>query len=353
MTAQERWDAIVVGAGALGCATAYWLATRGATRVLVLEQYAFGHPHGASEDHSRIIRHAYHDLAYAELTQAAYDGWAALEERSGLALVVRTGGLDLAAATGPGTDELARYRASLEHTGHEYADLDAAEIRRRWPQWQIDDDTIGLFQADGGLLDIRRAAATHAALARADGVEIRTHSPVRSVLPSGESVEVTVPGETLIADRVVLCTASWTGRLLEPLDAALPLTLSQEQVCYFATPNVREFAPDRFPIWLWHGDPQLYYGFPSTARWRSGGPRHEWSLRDARNSRGRARPDRDRTGARLPRHASAPSARPAADESHLRVRHAAGPKLRPRPASWAPADHDRHRRGGTPRSSPT
>lgn len=32
-------------------------------------------------------------------------------------------------------------------------------------------------------------------------------------------------------------------------------------MCYFATPHVRDFAPGRFPVWLWHGDP-LFYGFP-------------------------------------------------------------------------------------------
>jgi sarcosine oxidase len=32
-------------------------------------------------------------------------------------------------------------------------------------------------------------------------------------------------------------------------------------VSYFATPNVRDFTPDRFPMWIWHGE-HLFYGFP-------------------------------------------------------------------------------------------
>ena len=40
------------------------------------------------------------------------------------------------------------------------------------------------------------------------------------------------------------------------------ITLSQEQVSYFATPNVRDFTPGRFPVWMWHGEPP-YYGFPA------------------------------------------------------------------------------------------
>jgi sarcosine oxidase len=39
------------------------------------------------------------------------------------------------------------------------------------------------------------------------------------------------------------------------------LTLSQEQVAYFAAPRQAEFTPDRFPIWIHHGD-EVHYGFP-------------------------------------------------------------------------------------------
>jgi sarcosine oxidase len=39
------------------------------------------------------------------------------------------------------------------------------------------------------------------------------------------------------------------------------LTVTQEQVTYFATPHLRQFAPDRFPIWIWRA-PEEFYGFP-------------------------------------------------------------------------------------------
>ncbi len=61
----ETCSHVVVGAGALGSAAAYRLARQGAERVVVLEQYEIGHSHGASEDHSRIIRHAYHSPVYS------------------------------------------------------------------------------------------------------------------------------------------------------------------------------------------------------------------------------------------------------------------------------------------------
>jgi sarcosine oxidase len=39
------------------------------------------------------------------------------------------------------------------------------------------------------------------------------------------------------------------------------ITLSHEQVSYFAPAKVRPFAPDRFPIWVYHGE-EIWYGFP-------------------------------------------------------------------------------------------
>src|SRR5690348_8387138 len=62
--AAREFDHVVVGLGGIGSAAAYWLARRGdggrSRSVLGLEQFDIGHPNGASEDHSRIIRRSYH-----------------------------------------------------------------------------------------------------------------------------------------------------------------------------------------------------------------------------------------------------------------------------------------------------
>ena len=133
----RSYSHIVIGAGALGSAAAYWLAKSGARDVLVVEQYALGHDLGASEDHSRIIRHSYHSPDYTALTPAAYAAWAELEDETGLQLVVRTGGLDFAQLGSQSADDLQHYRNALRVAGIPWEDLDADEIRRRYPQWRI------------------------------------------------------------------------------------------------------------------------------------------------------------------------------------------------------------------------
>src|SRR5260370_36016943 len=94
----QQYRVIVIGCGAIGAATTYWLSRRlGDDAVLALEQYELGHGRGASEDHSRVIRHAYSRSDYTALTPAAYQSWNVAERETGLRLVHRTGGLIVAA----------------------------------------------------------------------------------------------------------------------------------------------------------------------------------------------------------------------------------------------------------------
>jgi monomeric sarcosine oxidase len=252
---------LIIGCGGIGSAAAYWLARAGGD-VIALEQFRLGHDQGASEDHSRIIRHAYHSRTYTALTQAAYDAFGVVEEASGVQLVHKTGGLDLAERGTAGELELQGYAESMDGRGFDYQLLTAGEVRERYPQFRIDDDVVGLFQPDAGIIDIRRAVATHIALARAAGADIRGDVAVRDIVARPEGVEILTDAESFFADQVIVCAGAWTRRLLSSsLAVDLPITLSHEQVTYFSTPNLRDFAPDRFPIWVWHGDPVMY-GFP-------------------------------------------------------------------------------------------
>jgi sarcosine oxidase len=257
----RRFRFVVIGCGGIGSAAAYWLA-RAADGVLALEQFRLGHDQGASEDHSRIIRHAYHSPTYTVLTQAAYDAFEVVEKASGIQLVHNTAGLNLAERGTKGELELRTYAESMDGRGIDYQLLAAVQVRERYPQFRIDDDTIGLYQAEAGIIDIRRAVAAHIALARAAGAEVRHGTAVRDIVARPAGVEVVTDAESFLADQLIVCAGAWTRRLLSrSLGTDLPITLSQEQVTYFATPHLRDFAPDRFPIWTWHGDPKMY-GFP-------------------------------------------------------------------------------------------
>lgn len=254
---------VVVGLGGLGSAAAYRLARRLGGDVLGLEQYSFGHDNGASEDHSRIIRYSYHTLPYVRLAAGAYEAWAEVEAESGEQLVLRTGGLDL------WPEHAARYaiadhQASLGACGVPFELLESGEIMRRWPQWRLSEGTVGLFQPDGGLVDAGRANRAHRRLAAAHGatlVELARVTALRPLPDGAIALDVDGVGE-LVAQDVVLAADAWTNALLAPLGGELPLTVTQEQVTYFDSPRPDDFAPERFPIWIWMDEPS-FYGFPA------------------------------------------------------------------------------------------
>ena len=284
----------VVGAGGIGSAAAYWLTRRAPGEVVCLEQWQIGHRMGASEDHSRIIRLGYHSPVYTALTRAAYAAWRVVEDESGVPLIRVTGMVNIARPGTQGGEILDAYVAAMTEHDIAHERLDASELMSRWPQFRVPDDHEALFQADGGILDIRKAGAAHLALARARGATVLADAAVTGIHSGADGVELVTEAGIVHAERVVLCAGAWTPGLLGGLGVQWPIRLTHEQVTYYATPNLRDFAPDRFPIWLWHGDEE-YYGFPvygevaTKAAQDLGGPavpaaREDWE------------PDRERVG---------------------------------------------------------
>lgn len=254
---KRAYEYVVVGVGGIGSAAAYRLARIAGPEVLALEQFAIGHPHGASQDHSRIIRLSYHDPAYTALTPHTYTAWAEVEEESGVQLVVKTGGLDLAETDGPVIDN---YAKAMTAAGIPFDDMDAAEAMRRFPQWRLTGSERVLYQSEAGLVDAGKAIAAQVALARHHGATVLDNTPVRAIRAVGDGVEVHTDDGVFHAGKLVVAADAWTNQVLAGLGVSMPLTITQEQVTYWATPNLRRFAPDRFPIWIWHGED--YYGFP-------------------------------------------------------------------------------------------
>ena len=171
-----------------------------------------------------------------------------------------TGGLDLWPADPaiPKSD----YTESLAAEGVPFELLDGDEIMRRWPQWRLDDGMTAMFQAQGGLADPFKGNAAHRRLAQAHGATLLDRTPVTAIREAGGGAGAgrrrSDPPDADRGDR--------RRRLDQPaagsFDRRLPLTITKEQVTYFAAPDPAAFAPDRFPVWIWMDDPS-FYGFPT------------------------------------------------------------------------------------------
>src|SRR2546421_585643 len=243
----QQYRAIVIGCGAVGAASAYWLSRRLGGGVLALEQYQHGHSRGASEDHSRVIRHAYSRPEYTALTPAAYQSWNIAERGTGLQLVYRTGGLILAEDGGAGAAYLAAAAAAMDAANLPFEQLTGTEVMRRWPQWRLGSEHIALHDPESGILDIRRATAAHIALARDDGLyygfpvygEVATKIGI-----DGAGPVVTPQTRTFARDEARV------RRMRAFLERYLPQAVGPElytRTCCYDFPPDRDFIIDYVP----------------------------------------------------------------------------------------------------------
>jgi monomeric sarcosine oxidase len=254
---------LIIGAGGMGSAAAYHLARDGRS-VLLLEQFTVGHTRGSSHGESRIIRLSYDLPIYVQLAQAAYGQWMELEQETGQVLLHRTGSLDLSLPYHPTFEACV---ASLSSLRIRRELLTADEIHRRFPVFRVAEKTIGLYQADGGILPATHCVRVMIERAQHYGAVVSEQAPVRSIQLDDHGASVKTDQATYHCRKLIICAGAWTGPLLATLGVTLPLTVTQEQYAFFAPPTTVWCQPDRMPVFIHYGDPAGspridYYGFP-------------------------------------------------------------------------------------------
>ncbi|MGB3310316.1 MAG: N-methyl-L-tryptophan oxidase [Nodosilinea sp.] len=257
----QHFDVIVIGAGGVGSATAYYLSKAG-KKVLLLEQFELNHQNGSSYGYSRVIRYTYDNPIYVDLMRDAYPLWFALQEEAGEQLYVKTGGLDFGF---PDTDTFRQMKASLDATELDYEHLDKADIAARYPQFALDDGMEGLFHADSGLLRASRCVLAHTRLAQEHGATVIDQTPVLKVTPTDYGVEVETQGETYGCDRIVLTVGSWAKGLLAQQGIDLPLKIMPCQLGFYQPGTPTDFEPGKFPVFFAHMNGpygEMPYGIP-------------------------------------------------------------------------------------------
>ena len=259
--ARRTFDVIVVGVGSMGSAACYHLARRG-VRVLGLERFDIPTAMGSANGHSRMIRLAYFEHAdYVPLLRRSYELWDELSAALGRPVIHVTGGLMLGP---PGAEVLeGSLRSAIEH-GLPHELMDAAEARRRFPQFHVPDDYRVLHDHRAGLVLSERAVAGHAELAMRLGAELHGREAVTSWAADGGGVVVTTDRGTYAAATVIFCGGAWTDRLVG--DLGVPLTVTRQPLVWVWPRRPELFELGRMPVWIMeHRDGSNHYGFPMLA----------------------------------------------------------------------------------------
>ncbi|MEM9448448.1 MAG: N-methyl-L-tryptophan oxidase [Cyanobacteria bacterium P01_E01_bin.6] len=257
----QHFDAIVIGAGGVGSAAAYYLAKAG-KRVLLLEQFEINHQNGSSYGYSRVIRYTYDDPIYIDLMRDAYRLWFELQSEADEPLYVKTGGLDFGF---PDTDTFQGLKTSMDTAQLDYEHLTREAIHQRYPQFTLQEGMEGLFNPDSGLLRASHCVLAHVRLAQARGATVMDQTPVVSVQPRANGVEVKTAQDTFSGDRLIVTVGSWAKELLATQGIDLPLKIMPCQLGFYKPANVADFEPGTFPVFFAHmnGDyGDMPYGIP-------------------------------------------------------------------------------------------
>jgi sarcosine oxidase len=254
----EHFDVIVIGVGAMGSSACYHLAKRG-VRILGLEQFSIPNSMGSSHGVSRMIRAAYYEEPrYVPLLRRGYDLWRELEQSADKKILHQIGGFFM----GPGQGKLVKNSllAARAH-GLEHELIDASELRRRLPVFQIPDDWSALFDPMAGFLLCESAVTTFTEQAKQRGARILTQQKVRSWHADVKQVTIETDSGSYEADHLILTAGAWTSQLLHKLKLNLAVT---RQVLGWVKPiDPAPFELGNFPVWgIDSLDGGIYYGFP-------------------------------------------------------------------------------------------
>jgi sarcosine oxidase len=252
---------VVLGAGAMGTATAYHLALRGEP-VLVVEQFALPHTRGSSHGAARITRHSYAELDYARLMPAAFDAWRALEADAAQPVYIRTGGVSISP---DGVDYVTQVAASLHAIGVPHRRMSGREWNRINAAFAVPDSSDIVFEPDAGILLADQALAIQLQRAQSlggDATVVLAETAVRRIDLEADRPVLICDHERIIADRLVVTAGAWAGKLLPALAGSLRPT--RQQVVYLRPIDRSPFEIGRFPVFIYKGAGawDAFYGMP-------------------------------------------------------------------------------------------
>jgi sarcosine oxidase len=263
MAKGKTYDVVVVGAGVFGAWTAFRLARRGQS-VLLIDAYGPGNSRASSGGESRIIRMGYGaDELYTRWAMRSLVQWKELfaETLRSPALFQETGVLWLANKDDVGFKQLT---AVLSRCNVPFESLTSSAIAERYPQFNSHDLGVGILETESGVLMGRRAVAAVVERAVSLGVQYRQALAARPGEADTRSSRLdaisTGDGERISAGQFVFACGAWLGKIFPEILGPRIFPSRQEVFFFGVPPGDHQFSAGSLPTWLIQGDE--VYGMP-------------------------------------------------------------------------------------------
>ncbi|HEY69242.1 MAG TPA: FAD-binding oxidoreductase [Anaerolineae bacterium] len=235
----KAYDVIIVGAGIMGCVTAYELAKRG-IQVLVIEKGQLGVT--SSGKSSAIIRQHYSNPTTARMALHSLRVFQEFKQHvGGESGFTETGFLALTSAKD--FEGLKANVALQQGVGIQTEVLSLDALHERWPTIETEGLMAAAYEPEAGYADPYLTLSSYMKAARQFGVRFAFETMVTGIRFTGGKVQgVETTADAFDAPAVVNCAGAWGASVARMADVELPIHACRVQVTFFRRPPEHEQA---------------------------------------------------------------------------------------------------------------
>jgi sarcosine oxidase subunit beta len=236
---------VIIGGGVMGASTAYHLAQRGCTDVVLLEKQPF-FGQGATGKCAGGIRYQFSTAINIQLSQLSLPMLDRFEDEIGQAIDIQRCGY-LFLLTNEADIAAFQRNVALQHSlGVTTEWLTADEVRRMVPQLAADDVLAATFHPQDGLCDPNGVVAGYINKARRLGVTCLTDEEVVGIeTEDGKVKAVVTKNGRLACQTIVNAAGPWSAPISQMASVPLPVQPIRRQM--LTTTPLSAIPPD-FPF---------------------------------------------------------------------------------------------------------
>lgn len=232
----ERRKLIIIGSGIAGAATAWSVARRGLTDVLLLDGATQPGSHATGRN-AAILRTAIPDAALHRMARTSAEFYRQADADFCPTPLIEQHGLFLTATVGEAATALESWITNPE-LACPTEKLGLAAVRAQHPYFRDTQGDAWLF-ANEGVIDVHSLLQAYLHGATNSGVELRMRCQVlRLIREKDRILGVETAAGPILAEQVVLATGAWAGLLPEELQLPLHFDARRRHLVVTAADSV-------------------------------------------------------------------------------------------------------------------
>ncbi|MDN5201065.1 FAD-dependent oxidoreductase [Fulvivirgaceae bacterium BMA10] len=238
-------DVIIIGAGAIGCAAAYYLSKKRIGKIILLERNSIGS--GNTSWAASLLTKTRSKTALIPLVEETYRSIAMLEEESGHDLGMQQIGSLHVASSEKSKKDLDKLLSIAHQFQIPNRVVDNHELKEMVPWIAKDEIEKAAYMEEDAYLEAYVLTSAFAEAARKNGVQILQQANVTELLREGDKViGVRTENEFITSKVVVDAAGAWANILSTQVGVALPMAPVRSN--YWITSVNKEMFPVNQPI---------------------------------------------------------------------------------------------------------